>query len=69
MAAKIFDGLGGDANVTSVDYCATRLRVEVKDINVVDQKKIKNTGVPGKCCRSTKLGTRSVQFVADEIEN
>ena len=41
MAAAIYDGLGGDANVTSIDNCITRLRVEVKDMDNVDQKKIK----------------------------
>ena len=72
MAATIYDGLGGDANVTSVDYCATRLRVEVKDMNKVDQKKIKDTGVPGINVVGSQsiqviVGT-SVQFVADEIK-
>ena len=64
--------LGGDANVTSVDYCATRLRVEVKDMDTVDQKKIKDTGVPGINVVGPQsiqviVGT-NVQFVADEIE-
>jgi len=72
MAATIFEGLGGDANVTSIDFCATRLRVEVKDMNVVNQKKIKDTGVPGINVLGPQsiqviVGT-SVQFVADEIE-
>ncbi|HJF31151.1 MAG TPA: N-acetylglucosamine-specific PTS transporter subunit IIBC [Sporosarcina psychrophila] len=72
MASKIYDGLGGDANVNSIDFCATRLRVEVKDMNAVDQKKIKNTGVPGINVVGPQsiqviVGT-NVQFVADEIE-
>ncbi len=72
MAAKIYDGLGGDANVTSIDFCATRLRVEVRDMKAVNQKKIKDTGVPGINVVGPKsiqviVGT-SVQFVADEIE-
>jgi N-acetylglucosamine PTS system EIICBA or EIICB component len=71
MAAKIYEGLGGDANVTSVDNCVTRLRLEVKDMNAVDQKKIKSTGVPGinvvgKNSIQVIVGT-NVQFVADEI--
>ena len=65
-------GLGGDANVASVDHCTTRLRVEVLDMDKVDQKKIKDTGVPGINVVGPKsiqviVGT-SVQFVADEIE-
>ncbi|WP_062352824.1 N-acetylglucosamine-specific PTS transporter subunit IIBC [Bacillus kwashiorkori] len=71
MAAKIYEGLGGDANVTSVDNCVTRLRVEVKDMKKVDKQKIKATGVPG----IKEVGPHSiqvvvgtnVQFVADEI--
>ena len=71
MAAKIYEGLGGDANVTSVDNCVTRLRLEVKDMSAVDQKKIKSTGVPGinvvgKNSIQVIVGT-NVQFVADEI--
>ncbi|MGX6444547.1 N-acetylglucosamine-specific PTS transporter subunit IIBC [Neobacillus sp. K501] len=71
MAAKIYEGLGGDANVTSVDNCVTRLRLEVKNMDAVDQKKIKSTGVPGinvvgKNSIQVIVGT-NVQFVADEI--
>jgi N-acetylglucosamine PTS system EIICBA or EIICB component len=71
MAAQIYEGLGGDANVTSVDNCVTRLRLEVKDMDAVDQKKIKSTGVPGinivgKNSIQVIVGT-NVQFVADEI--
>lgn len=71
MAEQIYDGLGGDANVTSVDNCTTRLRMEVKDMNAVDQQKIKATGVPGinivgKQSIQVIVGT-NVQFVADEI--
>ncbi|WP_342430318.1 N-acetylglucosamine-specific PTS transporter subunit IIBC [Neobacillus sp. FSL H8-0543] len=72
MAAKIYEGLGGDANVTSVDNCVTRLRVEVKDMKAVDQKRIKATGVPGINVVGPQsiqviVGT-NVQFVADEVE-
>ncbi len=72
MAAVIYEGLGGDENVTSVDNCVTRLRIEVKDMNAVDQGKIKSTGVPGikvvgQNSIQVVVGT-SVQFVADEIE-
>ncbi|MGJ7912562.1 N-acetylglucosamine-specific PTS transporter subunit IIBC [Neobacillus sp. LXY-1] len=72
LAAQIYEGLGGDANVTSVDNCVTRLRIEVKDMNAVDQKKIKATGVPGiKVVGPNSIqvivGT-NVQFVADEVE-
>ncbi|WP_284141207.1 MULTISPECIES: N-acetylglucosamine-specific PTS transporter subunit IIBC [unclassified Virgibacillus] len=71
MAAKIYEGLGGAENVTSVDNCTTRLRVEVKDMDKVDEGKIKATNVPGinvvgKHSIQVIVGT-NVQFVADEI--
>src|SRR5699024_12131002 len=70
-AAKIYEGLGGDENVTSVDYCTTRLRLEVNDMDKVDEAKIKSTGVPGvhivgKHSIQVIVGT-TVQFIADEI--
>ena len=72
MASEIYAGLGGDDKVTSFDHCVTRLRIEVKDMDVVDQQKIKATGVPGinvigKTSIQVIVGTQ-VQFVADEIE-
>jgi len=72
MASQIYEGLGGDANVASVDNCVTRLRIEVKDMNTVNQGKIKATGVPGinivgPTSIQVIVGTQ-VQFVADEIE-
>jgi PTS system N-acetylglucosamine-specific IIC component len=71
MAAQIYAGLGGDENVVAVDNCVTRLRMEVKDMKAVDQKKIKATGVPGINVVGPQsiqviVGT-NVQFVADEI--
>jgi PTS system N-acetylglucosamine-specific IIC component len=71
MAEKIYAAMGGDDNVVAVDNCATRLRVEVKDTSVVDEKQIKATGVPGvrtagKHNLQVIVGTQ-VQAVADEI--
>ena len=72
MASKIYAGLGGKENVDSIDHCATRLRVEVKDMNAVDQSAIKSTGVPGikvmgQHSIQVIVGTQ-VQAVADQIE-
>lgn len=71
MAREIYAGLGGDENVLSVDYCATRLRLEVEEMDRVDQEKIKATGVPGvqvvgKNSIQVIIGTQ-VQAVADEV--
>src|SRR5699024_2501417 len=71
QGAKIYEGLGGDDNILSIDNCTTRLRVEVKDMEQVDQDKIKATNVPGvkvvgKHNIQVIVGT-NVQFVADEM--
>lgn len=71
MAAIIYDGLGGDDNVQSIDYCASRLRVEVKNMDNVDQSKIKSAGIPGinvvgEHNIQVVVGT-TVQFVYDEV--
>jgi len=72
IAAKILAGLGGNANITSLDNCITRLRVEVKEYTGVDEKAIKAAGVsgvirPSKTSVQVVVGTQ-VQHVADEIK-
>ncbi len=72
VAAIILEGVGGAENVTSIDNCITRLRLEVKDSTIVDEKKIKSAGVAGVIRPSKKavqvvVGTK-VQFVADEFK-
>jgi PTS system N-acetylglucosamine-specific IIC component len=72
LARKIYEYLGGDANVTSIDNCTTRLRLQLGDTALADQAKIKATGVPGVKVIDSKniqviVGTE-VQFVADEMK-
>ncbi|MBR5636939.1 MAG: PTS transporter subunit EIIC [Pseudobutyrivibrio sp.] len=72
MAKVILEGLGGKGNITELDYCATRVRVEIADYTLVDEKKIKSAGVPGivRPSRNTVqvvVGPK-VQFVFDEIK-
>ena len=72
MAAVILEGLGGSANVKSIDNCITRLRLEVKDTTKVNEKAIKAAGAagvirPGKTSVQVIIGTQ-VQFVADEFK-
>lgn len=69
IAKTILEGCGGKENITSIDNCVTRLRLEVKDITVVNDKLIKSSGVsgvikPGKTSVQIVVGTK-VQFVAD----
>jgi len=72
MAKIILEGLGGKENVTSIDHCITRLRLEVKDRLLVDEKKIKSSGAsgvirPGKTAVQVVIGPK-VQFVFDEFK-
>jgi PTS system N-acetylglucosamine-specific IIC component len=72
MAKTILEGLGGKGNITELDYCATRVRVEIADYTQVDEKKIKSAGVPG-IVRPSKNTVQvvvgpKVQFVFDEIK-
>ena len=72
VARIILEGLGGKDNITSIDNCITRLRLEIKDYTLVDEKKIKSAGVagvirPGKTSVQVIIGTQ-VQHVADEFK-
>lgn len=72
VARVILEGVGGKENVTSIDNCITRLRLEIKDYTKVDEKKIKSAGVagvirPGQKSVQVIVGTK-VQFVADEFK-
>ena len=72
VAAVILEGLGGKENISSLDNCITRLRLEIKDYTQVDEKKIKSAGVagvmrPSKTSVQVVVGTK-VQFVADEMK-
>jgi PTS system N-acetylglucosamine-specific IIC component len=72
VAQIILEGLGGKENVTELENCVTRLRIEVKDYTQVNEKKIKSAGVagiirPSKTSVQVIIGTK-VQFVADEMK-
>lgn len=69
----ILEALGGRANITSVDACASRLRLGVNDSDFVDEARLKELGAFG----LVKLGKQGVQVIfggksqniAVEIEN
>lgn len=46
-AQKYLLALGGYNNITKFENCATRLRYDVKDMKLVDQKKLKDAGAFG----------------------
>ncbi|WP_373816962.1 N-acetylglucosamine-specific PTS transporter subunit IIBC [Jeotgalibaca porci] len=71
QAETILIGLGGPDNIRSIDNCATRLRLEIEDMDKINESKIKSAGVPGlnrvsKHDLQVIVGTE-VQFVADEL--
>lgn len=51
VSALIVEGLGGAANLTDVDCCATRLRCTVKDAALVRQDVLKASGASGVICK------------------
>ena len=71
VAAIIYEALGGAENIVSIDNCATRLRIEVKDATVVDDKKIKKVSAgiikPSKKDVQVIIGPL-VEFVATEMK-
>ena len=72
VARIVLEGVGGKDNVTSIDNCITRLRLEIKDYTKIDEKKIKSAGVAG-VIRPSKTDVQvivgmQVQFVADEFK-
>ena len=67
----ILEGLGGKENITALDNCATRLRVEVKDMAPVNDAMLKKAGArgvmrPGKNSVQVIIGTK-VQQVAEAL--
>ena len=72
IASGVLAAIGGKGNVSGVDYCATRLRFEVKDSTAVDEKAVKAAGAagvirPGKTSCQVIIGPK-VQFVYDELK-
>ena len=46
-AEQILAGLGGADNIVEIEPCITRLRTEVKDGALVDEKALKSAGAHG----------------------
>ena len=72
MAAAILEGVGGKDNLTSVEHCITRLRLEIRNRMLIDEKKIRDAGVagivrPGKYSIQIVIGPK-VQFVYEEFK-
>ncbi len=71
LAVLIMDALGGKANLVSADACITRLRVEVKDVSLVDDGELKKLGAAGvvKVANGVQaiFGAKA-QFISNDIQ-
>ncbi|VDG19023.1 PTS N-acetylglucosamine transporter subunit IIABC [Lactobacillus sp.] [Lactiplantibacillus mudanjiangensis] len=72
QAKKIFAAIGGTANISVINNCTTRLRLQLKDTGKVDQAAVKAAGVPGLNVLDVHnihivIGTE-VQFVAEALQ-
>ena len=71
VAKVIFEALGGKENLVSIDNCATRLRLEVKDTTLVNDKVIRTVAAgivkPSKTDVQVIIGPY-VEFVAAELK-
>ena len=72
VAKEVVAGLGGSANIASLDNCITRLRVEVKNFTGVNEKALIAAGArgvirPGKTNVQIIIGTQA-QHLADEMK-
>ncbi|WP_300360686.1 glucose-specific PTS transporter subunit IIBC [Fusobacterium sp.] len=59
LAVGVLNALGGKDNLVSLDACITRLRVEVKDTGLVEDKELKKLGASG----VLKVGKNGVQAI------
>lgn len=72
IARDLLAAVGGKENVSSVDYCATRLRFEIKDFTAINEKAVKAAGAagvirPSKNTCQVIIGPKA-QFVYDELK-
>lgn len=72
MAKNVYAGIGGHDNISVIDNCTTRLRLQLKDTSKINKSQIMNAGVAGvnvldKVNIHIVVGTE-VQFVADALK-
>ncbi|WP_221566792.1 N-acetylglucosamine-specific PTS transporter subunit IIBC [Alkalihalobacillus sp. TS-13] len=59
MAYHFIKALGGKSNIQSIDSCATRLRLNIADMNAIDEQALKRHGAKG----VMKIDRRNLQVV------
>lgn len=71
-ATVLVEGLAGKENILSLDYCATRLRIQVSSMEPVNEDLIKQSGAMGVVHINSKnlqvIFGPDVQFIYDEIK-
>jgi PTS system D-glucosamine-specific IIC component len=68
----ILDGLGGKENIVSLDCCATRLRVSVKNSEIVQDSLLKQSGAAGVIKKGTGIQVvygPQVAVIKSELED
>lgn len=62
-ATAIIEALGGKENIEHIDACVTRLRCNIKNVEVIDERALKSLGASG----VMKMGKNNVQVVVGTI--
>ena len=57
--AALLEGLGGKANLTALDHCITRLRLDIADMSLVSDEQLKAAGAKG----VMKVGKNGLQVI------
>ena len=72
ISELILEGLGGKDNIVTLDNCATRLRVSVKDPNEVSEAVLKESGAAGVIKKGTGIQViygPQVSVIKSELED
>lgn len=71
-AEQILAGLGGAANIVEIEPCITRLRTEVTDASLVDERALKAAGAHGVIAAGSVVQVvvgPEADTLADDIED
>ncbi|MGM9680208.1 MAG: PTS transporter subunit EIIC [Eubacteriales bacterium] len=72
VSRMILDGLGGKANISNLDCCATRLRVTVKNPDLVSESMLRQSGAAGVIKKGTGIQVvygPQVSVIKSELED
>ena len=59
MAKKLLQNLGGAENIVNAENCVTRMRLEIKNIDLINEDNIKKTGARG----IVKINKNNIQII------